>query len=425
MIEWRRHLYSVLFYLLLPFMLLRLWWRGRVAPGYRQGVGARLGFMGNLHFKQRPLWIHAVSVGETIAIAPFVERFLAENPNIPVVMTSMTPTGAARAKDIFGERITHLFCPYDLPCAMTRFVKAINPCGLLVVETELWPNMIATCARKQIPIVIANARLSVRSAKGYRRFKKLAESMLSKLSLLVAQHQDDADRFVELGLPEERCIVSGSIKFDITVPSQILDQGEKLRAQLGDRPTLILASSHEGEERLFLDLLVDMKEQCPNLLVMLVPRHPERFTAVWQLCHEYSQRVVRCSDDDSVSNDCDIYLGDTMGQLMRFYAAADIAVMGGSFIKVGGHNPVEPACLGLPVVMGPYHYNFQAISEQMQKSGGMVIVDSKDELKTQLLSLLSNPNEALKIGEKAALFAASQRGALERLYAEVLKQLKD
>lgn len=418
-----RCFYSGLFYLLTPVLLIRLWWRGRNAPGYRQRWWQRFGFVPNV--ASNPLWIHAVSVGEAIAIAPFVERLLIDYPEVPVVITTMTPTGASRVNAMFAERVIHYYCPYDLPDAVGRFVQRVKPRGCLIVETELWPNMILGCQKAGVPVIVANARLSERSAKGYAKVRGLVEPMLSALTLLVTQHQSDADRFLQLGMPAEKIDVSGSIKFDIQVDEGLRKQGTLLRQQLGNRFTVILASSHEDEETQFLSSLEPLLDQYPDILVMLVPRHPERFESVYQSALQYSDRVVRRSTGDSCKADdtTRIYLGDTMGDLMLLYAAADVAVMGGSFVNVGGHNPLEPAVLGMPVIMGPYHFNFTAISNAMARAGGMQLVTQMSDVSNLLEKYQTTPIKVAEHGGNALTYADSQRGALDHLYTKVTKRL--
>ncbi|WP_028467813.1 lipid IV(A) 3-deoxy-D-manno-octulosonic acid transferase [Neptunomonas japonica] len=418
-----RCFYTGLFYLLTPVLLIRLWWRGRNAPGYRQRWWQRFGFVPNV--ARNPLWIHAVSVGETIAIAPFVERLLTDYPDLPIVITTMTPTGASRVKAIFAGRVIHYYCPYDLPDAIGRFIQRVRPRGCLIVETELWPNMILGCEKAGVPVIVANARLSERSAKGYAKVRGLVEPMLSALTLLVTQHQSDADRFFQLGMPAEKMDVSGSIKFDIQIDDDIREQGAFLRQQLGSRFTVILASSHEDEETQFLSSIEPLIDKYPNLLVMLVPRHPERFESVYQRTLQYSDKVVRRSTGDSLKADqtTKIYLGDTMGDLMLLYAAADVAVMGGSFVNVGGHNPLEPAVLSMPVIMGPYHFNFTAISNAMAQAGGMQLVTQMSDVPDLLEKYHASPIKAVEHGRNALAYADSQRGALDHLYIEVTKRL--
>lgn len=416
-----RLIYSTLFYLASPLLLFRLWWRGRRAPGYRRNWWQRFGYVPRQpESETRPIWIHAVSVGETVAIKPLVEKLLAEQPDVPILMTSMTPTGAERAKALFGDRITHVYCPYDLPCSVSRFLSRLNPQLCLIVETELWPNLISQCQRRNIPVVVANARLSERSANGYRKVSALTRGMLSQIRLVLAQNPSDARRFVSLGLDETRVEVCGSIKFDLRPDSEQLETGAELKQRLSGRTVLTLASSHEGEEKQFLDVIKPLQQHWPELLLMLVPRHPERFDEVYTLCESHSVKVLRHSYASGLSQqdyqEVEIYLGDTMGDLMSLYAASDVVVMGGSFAPVGGHNPLEPGCLSLPVIMGPHHFNFADLTQEMVRKGAMMDVGSMEDVRAVVEKYLDRPDEFLAIGTKAREYVASKQGAVEAIY---------
>ncbi|WP_354468362.1 lipid IV(A) 3-deoxy-D-manno-octulosonic acid transferase [Marinobacterium sp. MBR-109] len=417
-----RQLYTLLFYLLLPILLLRLWWRGRKAPGYRQNWRQRLGL--GPAIGQPVIWIHAVSVGETVAIAPLVNRLLVRYPQHRVLITNMTPTGAAQVRTLFGDRVEQRFCPWDLPLALRAFLRRTRPELCIIVETELWPNLVNQCARAGVPVLLANARLSARSARGYQRFSALTKPMLQQLSLIAAQGQADADRFVALGMPPERVDVTGSIKFDMQPDAAQVAAGQALREQLGnDRPVLIAASTHQGEDEILLQAWQQLRAVHPQLVLMLVPRHPERFDAVAELCRGYSKRLVRRSRGDQPDEHTELYLGDSMGELMLFYAAADIAFVGGSFSATGGHNPLEPAALGLPVVMGPDCFNFQSITDSLSEAGGLVRVEDANALQTQLLEWLGDQTAGGHSGAQGAEFVAANRGALDRLEQTVVRLL--
>ncbi|MBY4676432.1 lipid IV(A) 3-deoxy-D-manno-octulosonic acid transferase [Marinobacterium arenosum] len=416
-----RLLYSLLFYLALPLVLLRLWRRSRKAPAYAERLGERFGF--GAERSERPLWIHAVSVGETLAIAPLVELLLARQPQLPILLTTTTPTGAERVRALFGDRVEHRYCPYDLPDALNRFLKRTDPRGLIVVETELWPNMIAACAARQLPVLVANARLSARSARGYHRFGVLTRPLLRQLSLVAAQHASDGERFVALGLPLERLQVTGSIKFDIRLPADIEQHGEALRQSWGaGRPVLVAGSTHEGEEQALLAMLPALRQEHPQLLLVLVPRHPERFDRVAELAQQQGYRTARRSLAD-VDTDSEVYIGDTMGELVKFYAAADLCFVGGSLIERGGHNPLEPAMLGKPVLMGSQVFNFAEICRQLAEAGGLTLAESEDQLQEHLARLLANPKRAQQQGLAARQFVAANQGALEQLYQLVAEQI--
>ncbi len=414
-------LYTGLLYLALPIILLRLWWRGRRAPAYRARWRERLGF--GPPAAQRPLWIHAVSVGETVAIAPLVELLLARRPDLPVLLTTTTPTGSERVNALFDGRVLHAYCPWDLPDALTRFLRRLQPCGCIIVETELWPNLVDRCYRAGIPVMLANARLSARSARGYQRFAALTRPMLQRLDRVVAQHETDGARFVELGLPAHRLQVSGSIKFDIEAGPQWIEAGVRLRQRWGaQRPVLVAGSTHDGEDAALLRVFTALRMDFPQLLLVLVPRHPERFDAVYRLCVAAGWNVVRhsLSAESAVSDSvADVYLGDTMGELMAFYAAADIAFVGGSLVPRGGHNPLEPAALGKPVLMGDQVFNFQAICNALDAAGGLTRVADEQALTSALRTLLGDAQGCQRQGNAAMAFVAQNRGALERLYRQV------
>lgn len=417
-----RLLYSILFYGLTPILLLRLWWRGRKAPGYRQNWRQRLGLGPTIG--QPVIWVHAVSVGETVAIAPLVHRLLARYPQHRLLITNMTPTGAAQVRTLFGDRVEQRFCPWDIPLALRAFLRRTCPELCIIVETELWPNLVDQCARAGVPVLLANARLSARSARGYQRFSALTKPMLQQLSLIAAQGQADAERFVALGMPSERVDVTGSIKFDLRPDATQVAAGRALREQLGnDRPVLIAASTHQGEDEVLLQAWQQLREEHPQLVLMLVPRHPERFDAVAELCRGYSDRLVLRSRGEQPDEHTKLYLGDSMGELMLFYAAADIAFVGGSFSGTGGHNPLEPAALGLPVIMGPDCFNFQSITDALGEAGGLVRVANVAGLQAQLSIWLEDADRRREAGQQAAAFVAANRGALDRLEQAVSRLL--
>ncbi len=415
-------LYSALFYLLTPVLLLRLWWRGRKAPGYRRNWQQRLGL--GAEIRQPVIWVHAVSVGETVAIAPLVRWLLVRYPQHRVLITNMTPTGAEQVRTLFGDRVEQRFCPWDLPLALKAFLRRTQPELGIIVETELWPNLVAQCSRAGVPLLLANARLSERSARGYRKFSVLTQPMLQRLSLIAAQNPADAERFIELGMPSEQVEVTGSIKFDLQPEADKAKAGQALRQQLGAaRPVLIAASTHQGEDEILLQAWQQLKATHPDLVLMLVPRHPERFDSVAELCRGYSERLVRRSCREQPDRQTELYLGDTMGDLMLLYAAADIAFVGGSFSGTGGHNPLEPAALGVPVVMGPDCFNFQTITDALSEAGGLVRVKDTARLNAQLSAWLGDADQRRAAGERGADFVAANRGALNRLQQAVERLL--
>lgn len=419
-------LYSTLFRLLLPLFALRLLIRSRKAPAYRQRIAERLGF--STPVAGRPLWIHAVSVGEVIAITPLVEKLLENYPDIPVLITTMTPTGAAQVEQRFGHcgaaRVSHRYIPWDTPGAVARFFRNHQPRAGLIVETELWPNLLRTADRLGIPLVLANARLSAKSQRGYQRFSALTNVALSSLTHICAQHDADAQRFIELGVPTERVSVDGSIKFDLSIPPEAIQQGKVWREALGNRPVLIAASTHAGEDEIALQAWQQLKQSLSDAVLILVPRHPERFDSVATLAQGYSTAVQRRSSNDLPDLITEIWIGDSLGEMLAYYATADIAFVGGSFSGTGGHNPLEPAALSLPVIMGPSRYNFLSIAAELENEGALFEVESASELAATAGELLSSDGAAAKdAGEAGLRVVERNRGALERLLLQVERHL--
>lgn len=419
-------LYSTLFRLLLPLFALRLLIRSRKAPAYRQRIAERLGFAKPV--TGRPLWIHAVSVGEVIAISPLVEKLLENYPDIPVLITTMTPTGAAQVEQRFGPwgaaRVSHRYIPWDTPGAVARFFKRHQPRAGLIVETELWPNLLRTAERLGIPLLLANARLSAKSQRGYQRFSALASVALSSLTHICAQHDADAQRFIELGVPGERVSVDGSIKFDRSIPSEAIEQGKVWRQALGNRPVLIAASTHAGEDEIALQAWQQLKQSLSDAVLILVPRHPERFDSVATLAQGYSTAVQRRSSNELPDLRTEIWIGDSLGEMLAYYATADIAFVGGSFSGTGGHNPLEPAALSLPVIMGPSRYNFLSIAAELENEGALFEVQSASELAATASELLSSEGAAAKdAGEAGLRVVERNRGALDRLLLQVERHL--
>ncbi|HSB97155.1 MAG TPA: lipid IV(A) 3-deoxy-D-manno-octulosonic acid transferase, partial [Spongiibacteraceae bacterium] len=332
-----RWCYTALFYLALPIIVLRLFWRARLAPLYRQRIAERLGF-----FAAPPqtggIWVHAVSVGETIAAAPLIRELQARFPQLPITVTTMTPTGSERVRALFGDSVFHVYAPYDLPDAIARFLRRVRPRLMIIMETELWPNSVHACVRDGIPVLLANARLSARSARGYARLGNLTAAMLAELTCVAAQNAEDGERFIELGLPRSQLAITGSIKFDIALDAALVARAQRTKAewQQGGRIIWIGASTHAGEDEIFLQAHKQLRETCTDALLILVPRHPERFNGVAALIERSGLSYTRRSAVTEVTRDAAVLLGDSMGELLFLYGCADIAVVGGSFIERGG-----------------------------------------------------------------------------------------
>jgi len=420
-----RYLYTLFYYLIFPLVLLRLWWRGRLAPEYRRRWLERLGIF-EAPVNQGPwLWVHAVSVGETIAAVPLIKLLRQRYPQLGFVVTTMTPTGSEQVRGLFGEQVFHVYAPYDLPDCIRRFMLRIRPLGLVVMETELWPNWIQYCKSHQIPIILANGRLSERSARGYEKVKPLAGPMFASIDWVAAQNTQDAARFLRLGVTQDHLSITGSIKFDLHVDAALQEQGSLWRQAWGaDRTVLVAGSTHEGEEVMLLKAFQQLRPMYPNLVLVLVPRHPERFDVVAKLIESYAISFARRSRSERFSPEVRVILGDTMGELMCFYAAADIAFVGGSLIERGGHNPLEPAALGLPVIMGPYVFNFLDICARLEAEKALLTV-SEDTLLGEVQALVENKEMRQKMGGHGKAFVASNRGALEQLMAGIRQRIPE
>jgi|SRR5690554_32455 len=418
-----RIFYSLLFYLLMPLILLRLLYRAWKAPAYAKRWQERFGFVQVAPHRQQGIWVHAVSVGETIAAVPMIKALQQQFPQLPMMVTTMTPTGSERVRAMLGDSVDHVYAPYDTPGAVKRFLRRLQPRLLVVMETELWPNTLHYARGSGAPVVLANARLSERSARGYQKVRFLARPMLQNLSLVAAQGPADAERFRSLGLAEEQVQVTGSIKFDMQPKAEHLAEGQALKQGWGAHFVWVAASTHDGEDELLLQAHQRLRQRHPEALLILVPRHPERFSAVAELVKKQGFVVARRSSGEPVTSATQVLVGDTMGEMMIFFAAADAAFVGGSLIERGGHNPLEPASLGLPVLMGPHVFNFQEICNQLSAEGGLIYVGSAENLYERLQELAEDRELRARIGGCAQAVVDRNRGALDRLVALVAGQL--
>lgn len=409
--------YSLLFTLLVPVLMLRLLWRSRRAPAYRRRLAERLGYF-SLPADSRPtLWIHAVSLGETIAARPLIERLLVERPDYRLLVTTTTPTGSEQLQRSFGERVAHVYAPWDTPGAVKRFLLRARPDALVLIETELWPNMLKYAYAGGCRILLANARLSARSAAGYARFPKTTGRMLNKLHWIAAQTAADADRFMQLGMDPARVAVSGSIKFDIEVNDELRQRCAEMRRNwlLDTRPAIIFASTHKGEDEIALNAFAALRVSYPELLLLLVPRHPERFDQVHALCIEAQWSVERRSEARDPSPQTDILLVDTLGELMLLYGLVDAAVIGGSFIPHGGHNPLEAAVWGKPLLCGESTFNFAELTQRLAEEGALVQLRTASELTAELQLILADDDERRRRGAAALRVIEANRGAINAL----------
>ncbi|WP_426209670.1 lipid IV(A) 3-deoxy-D-manno-octulosonic acid transferase [Massilia sp. TWP1-3-3] len=409
-----RQLYTLLWCLALPLVLARLWWRGRKEPGYRLHWPERLGFYGARGAGGHTLWVHAVSVGETRAAEPLIDALLLAYPDSRIVLTHMTPTGRATGRALFakhGERLVQAYLPYDIPFMIRRFIGHFAPRICILMETEVWPNLIAVCGDR-VPVALVNARLSARSLRRGRRFGSLMTDAAKALALVAAQTEQDAARVRELGAP--RVEVTGSIKFDVVVPQAALTMGAWLRGRIGQRAVLLCASTRDGEEALILDACATLLALPGHPLLLLVPRHPQRFDEVAALVALRGLSLQRRSALVERPVTAQVLLGDSMGEMFGYYAACDIAFIGGSLLPLGGQNLIEACALGKPVLTGPHTFNFELVTQQAIASGGAVCVADATELVTKTRQLLVDDAARKGMGEHAAAFAERHRGATAR-----------
>ena len=391
-------------------------WLGLKTPAYLSGWMQRLGMSVPAVGPQPVFWIHAVSVGEVQAAAPLVKRLLRDLPQHTILITTITPTGAAMVRQRFRERVIHSYLPYDFPCAVRRFVNSVRPGVLLVMETEIWPNLFQICTQRGIAVLLVNARLSSRSYHGYNRIRWFSRRVFSLISRVGAQSPEDGRRFINLGAHPDRVIITGNMKFDVAIPAEISIQGAILRRQLaGNRQVWIAASTHDGEEQLILDVHRSILERDSSCLLILVPRHPQRCDSVAELSMRRGFRTSRKSLVQDYPADTEVFILDTLGELMLYYAASDVAFVGGSLLPCGGHNVLEPAGLGIPVVTGKYVSNFTEINRLLLEYGAALQVGDKQELEYSICMLLADPERRSRMGMAGKRVVEDNRGSTDRV----------
>ena len=409
-----RTLYSLLTYLLQIPVAAYWLFRAIGNRAYRSGFGQRFGIgyprLGGC------IWVHAVSVGEVQAAVPLIREIARRFPGHQLLITTVTPTGAARVKALFGDTVVHSYIPFEMPAAVDRFFDRTKPELALIMETEIWPNLYRGCGVRQIPLILVSARISPRSLRGYGRVLPLFRETLSHGIIIAAQSKADADRFRSLGASSVRTWVIGNIKFDIELPENLIADGQTLRKELfGDRPVWIAASTHENEEQQVLDAHATLLQQFPNLLLVLVPRHPERFREVRKLVEQHEFAFARRTSEDACDAATAVYLVDTMGELPLFYAASDVAFVGGSLVPIGGHNLLEPAALGLPVISGPHVFNAQDIADMFVELGASRLVSNSADLAVAVGDLIADPDAARVAGDQGREIVLKNRGSLDKL----------
>jgi 3-deoxy-D-manno-octulosonic-acid transferase len=405
-----RALYSLMLYLLLPWALLHLVWRARGQPAYLDHVGERFAVFAD-DMPSRVIWIHAVSVGETRAAEPLIKALQERHPEHRILLSHGTPTGRQTGVELYGDRVERCYLPYDFGWASRRFLRRFRPVVGIFMETEIWPNLIHASIQSAVPAYLVNARMSEKSARGYRRIGRLTRSALRELPRIGAQTDRDAQRFLDLGARD--VIVTGNIKFDRLAPAQMLALGASLRNAFGtQRPLFLAASTREGEEALILDALADA--EIPGLLTVIVPRHPQRFEEVVSLVQQRGYTFQRRSEDRPVASDTRIVIGDSMGEMFAYYAACDVAFIGGSLLPLGGQNLLEACTVGRPVVVGPHTFNFEEATRGAIEAGAAIRVADAAELMRMIAGLLHEPERRHAMAEAGKRFTDAHRGATEK-----------
>jgi 3-deoxy-D-manno-octulosonic-acid transferase len=417
-------LWSIAAYLLLPYALAGLVWRGLRYPAYFKRWPERFGYVPSAK-GQRVVWVHAVSVGEVRSAAALVAAIADRLPRHRVLVTTMTPTGSEQVEMLFGDRVLHSYLPYDFPDAVARFLDRVEPELAIIAETEFWPNLFRACRKRDIPLHIVNARLSPASFRGYMMAQRTVREMFASADLICAQSSVDAQRLRNLGVSDHLLKVTRNLKFDVEVPATIREEGRQLRQQWGPaRPVLIGASTHPGEEARILSAFASLRQRCQDLLLVLVPRHPERFAAVARLCRRRGFVTERRSTlAGELSADANVVVGDTMGELHRFYAASDLAFIGGSFVRHGGQNPLEACTVGVPVIFGPHMFHFEEISALTLERGAARQVADERALVEVVSQFLDQPELLRAAGNAASDLISDNRGALDRTLEAMSRQL--
>ena len=418
-----RGFYTLLWWLVLPLVPLKLWWRGRREPGYRLRIGERFG----RYLSDAPapsgdvVWVHAVSLGETRAAAPLLERIARAWPDATILLTHMTATGREAGHALYGDTVQQVWLPYDLPFAIDAFLARFRPRVGLLMETEVWPNLVAACRRGDIPLYLVNARLSEKSAAGYAHFSALTRPMFASLAGVAAQTAGDAAHLTAVGVRD--VTVTGNLKFDVALPAESAALGRELRVRFGDaRPVWVAACTRDGEEILLLEALV--RGQLPGgTLTVIVPRHPQRFQAVADLLRARGIPFIRRSENRPVPTDVAMVLGDSLGELPGYYSAADVAFVAGNLLPLGGHNLIEPIAMGTPTIVGPHTFNFREATENAVAAGAALRVADADALLQEVGALLADPARRNRMHDAALAFHATHRGAADRLWAWLAPRL--
>lgn len=421
-----RVVYTILLYLLTPIVLIRLGLRGLHNRAYWRRWRERFGFAPPMQIPG-VIWLHAVSVGEVNALAPLIEKLLARHPHMALMVTTGTPTGSARVRQLFGNKVHHAYLPFDLPCTVRRFLVRTRPVLGIIAETEIWPNLYTFARRYGVPMLIVNARLSIRSMRGFAILPgvRLIRIALASVAEVLAQSEVDAERYIRLGAHQDRVRVVGNMKFDLAPSPALRSEAEQFRRALGPaRRIWIAASTHEAEERAVVRAHQRVLAAFPDALLLVAPRHPERFRTMVQCAREAGLEVATRSGDRQPGIDTRCFVVDTLGELMQFYAVADVAFVGGSLAPCGGHNVLEPAALGVPVLVGPHTENFAEIVDALLAAGAARREPDADALGEAVAALLRDPDSRRRMGEAGLRVIQRGRGALEEILDAVERQLR-
>ncbi|MCP4323533.1 MAG: 3-deoxy-D-manno-octulosonic acid transferase [Psychromonas sp.] len=411
-----RFIYTLIIFILSPFLLYSLYKKKQGKPSFKSRWKEHFGFTPALQSTKQPIWIHAVSVGEAIAAIPIIKALKKTNPETPILVTTTTSTGAEQVAKL-GQLIEHRYMPIDFPFAIHGFLKSIQPSEMIIMETELWPNTLHLVAKRGISISVINARLSEKSYLGYQKVQSLFNLISKNLTHVCCQYHDDADRFIALGITKDKVHITGSIKFDIDITATVIESGKQLRKKLGtNRPIWIAASTHKGEDEKIISAHKSLLKVIPNAILILVPRHPERFNDVFDLCQTEGLSTVKRTNNLDIHNSTQVYLADTMGEMLTLIGAADICFMGGSLLgdKVGGHNILEPAALGKPSLTGPSYFNFQEITQQLLKRKATIICKNEIELEQALIELFQDNKYRATFSQNALNVIEQNRGAVAK-----------
>lgn len=410
-----RFLYSTILYLLSPLLIVYLAFRAIKSPDYRGRWGERFGLT---RLKSTDVLVHSVSMGETLAAIPLIRLIMQSHPELSITVTTTSPTGSAEVRKAFGDSVQHCYLPFDLPWCVRRFLRQVSPKSCIIMETELWPNLVALAAKRGVRLMLANARLSAKSAAQYAKRPKLSRPMLQRLDVIAVQTQVEAQRFIELGVSQDRVTVCGSLKFDLSITPERLANAKQLR-QAWERetsPIWVAGSVHPGEFDAMLTAHRQLLAQWPDALLIIAPRHPEQFSAVAEVVASQGFELIRRSSNLPVTATTQVLVGDTMGELLTFYGTADQAFVGGTLINNGGHNPLEPVAMGVPVMVGPNHWDFAQITQMLADAGGLRVVASADELAANLIEYFAKPELRQQAVNAGLAVVEANRGALQRQF---------